>query len=171
MKSVFCEPAVNEVYDPVKQCKRYETEIEFLKNELAMHDTLTNRSQVVYEPLSETQHKELKQQVEKFLAREISEIEIINIRQIKEMLEMFRNIVSTIEYETEKRLREKYVLQEKSATDSHDIHGKLTIIKFFIIFFSFINNFLLYRIAKRTVTIDDFPYVARASFFKDIGWL
>lgn len=127
MKSVFCEPAVNEVYDPVKQCKQYETEIEFLKNELSMHDTLTNRSQVVYEPLSETQHKELKQQVEKFLAREISEIEIVNVRQIKEMLEMFRNIVGTIEYETEKRLREKYVLQEMSLSDSHEINGKIRI--------------------------------------------
>lgn len=126
MKSVFCEPVVNEAYDPVRQCKQYEAEIQFLKNELAMHDTLTNRSQVVYEPLSEAQRKELKQQIDSYLAKEITEIDIVNVRQIKEMLEMFRDIVNTMEYETEKRLREKYIFQEKTATSNNqETRGKL----------------------------------------------
>ena len=121
MRCVYCEPAINEVIDPVKQCKQYENEIQFLKNELAMHDTLTNRSQVMYEPLSESQQKELKRQVEKYIAGEIAEMEIVNVRQIKEMLEIFRNIVNNVENETEKRLREKYIFQEKTPVETQDM--------------------------------------------------
>jgi kinesin family protein 6/9 len=123
MRCVYCEPAVNEVIDPVKQCKQYEQEIQFLKNELAMHDTLTNRGQVVYEPLSESQQNELKRQVEKYIAQEIAEMEIVNVRQIKEMLEIFRNIVNNVENETEKRLREKYIFQEKTPVGTQDVGG------------------------------------------------
>lgn len=126
MRSVQCEPAINEVIDPVKRCKQYEEEIEFLKNELAMHDTLTNRGQVVYEPLSESQQNDLKQQVEKYIAKEVPEMEIVNVRQIKEMLEIFRNIVSNVEAETEKRLRKKYIFQEKSSVEDLDVRGMLT---------------------------------------------
>lgn len=128
MRSVYCEPAMNEVIDPVKQCKQYEEEIQFLKNELAMHDTLTNRGQVVYEPLSESQQNELRGQVEKFIAGEIAEMEIVNVRQIKEMLEIFRNIVSNVEKETEKRLREKYTFQEKSQVENQDVRGTLMLL-------------------------------------------
>ena len=127
MRCVYCEPAINEVIDPVKQCKQYEDEIQFLKNELAMHDTLTNRGQVMYEPLSESQQKELKQQVEKYIAREIAEMEIVNVRQIKEMLEIFRNIVSNVENETEKRLREKYIFQEKTPLETQGMGGMLAL--------------------------------------------
>ena len=107
----------------MKQCKQYEQEIQFLKNELAMHDTLTNRGQVVYEPLSESQQNELKRQVEKYIAQEIAEMEIVNVRQIKEMLEIFRNIVNNVENETEKRLREKYIFQEKTPVGTQDVGG------------------------------------------------
>ena len=120
MRSVHCDPAVNEVCDPVEQCKQYEEEIQFLKNELAMHDTLTNRGQIAYEPLSETQQNELREQVEKYIAQEITEMEIVNVRQIKEMLEIFRNIVNNVEKETETRLREKYIFQEKSPEEKED---------------------------------------------------
>lgn len=37
---VASEPAVNELYDPVVLVKKLEREIQHLKNELAMHDTL-----------------------------------------------------------------------------------------------------------------------------------
>ncbi len=131
MRSIYCEPAINEVIDPVKQCKRYEEEIEFLKSELAMHDTLTNRGQVVYEPLSESQQKDLKRQVEKYIAREVAEMEIVNVRQIKEMLEIFRNIVSNVEKETEKRLREKYTFQEKTSVDILEVSGTGTLMACF----------------------------------------
>ena len=125
MRSVYCEPAINEVVDPVKQCKQYEDEIQSLKNELAMHDTLTNRGQVVYEPLSESQQSELKRQIKKYIAGEIAEMEIVNVRQIKEMLEIFRDIANNVEKETEQRLREKYVFQEKTMVESQDVRGML----------------------------------------------
>lgn len=40
MMCVASEPAVNELYDPVVLVKKLEREIQHLKNELAMHDTL-----------------------------------------------------------------------------------------------------------------------------------
>ena len=139
MRSVYCEPAMNEVIDPVKQCKQYEDEIEFLKNELAMHDTLTNRGQVVYEPLSESQQNELKEQVEKFIAGVIPEMEIVNVRQIKEMLEIFRNIVNNVEKETEARLREKYTFQEKTLVENEDVRGMFI----YLFIYSFIYSIYL----------------------------
>ena len=123
MRCVYSEPSINEVIDPVKQCKQYEDEIQFLKNELAMHDTLTNRGQVEYEPLSEAQQNELKRQVEKYIAGEINEMEIVNVRQIKEMLQIFRNVVKSVEKETETRLKEKYIFQEKTSVENQDARG------------------------------------------------
>ena len=40
MMCVASAPAVNELYDPVVLVKKLEREIQHLKNELAMHDTL-----------------------------------------------------------------------------------------------------------------------------------
>ena len=59
MLNVPSEPAINEHFDPMKLCKKYEKEIRTLRQELAMHDTLTNRSQISYEPLSESQMQEV----------------------------------------------------------------------------------------------------------------
>ena len=123
MKSVYCVPAVNEVYDAVKQCRNYEAEIQFLKKELAMHDTLTNRSQVVYEPLSETQCNELKEEVKRYIARETPSIEIVNVRQINTILEIFRDMVDTVETSTEQKLRKKYDFHEKDAAEVTNAEG------------------------------------------------
>jgi len=47
--------------------KNLEKELVLLKRELAMHDTLANRSQVSHEPLSEQQRYEIRQQVRAYL--------------------------------------------------------------------------------------------------------
>jgi len=41
-----------------------------------MHDTLTNRSAVSYEALSEQQKYEIKQQVRKFVENQLDEIDV-----------------------------------------------------------------------------------------------
>lgn len=72
--------------------KKLEKDIVELKRELAMHDTLNNRSMVAYEPLSEQQKYDIKQQVRKYILTELDEVDIINIRQISGVYEAFREI-------------------------------------------------------------------------------
>ena len=76
--------------------KKLEKDITNLKRELAMHDTLNNRSMVTYEPLSEQQKFEIKQQVRKYINSELDEIDIINIRQISGVYESFREICQLV---------------------------------------------------------------------------
>lgn len=56
---------------------RYEREIKELKAELAMHDTLSNKSHVQYETYTETQRQELSATLRKYLADEVDDIEVI----------------------------------------------------------------------------------------------
>jgi len=56
--------------------KNMEKELQLLKRELAMHDTLANRSQVTYEPLSEQQRYEIRQQVRAYLDGKSDDIEV-----------------------------------------------------------------------------------------------
>ncbi|KAJ7382186.1 Kinesin-like protein kif9 [Desmophyllum pertusum] len=118
MMNVPSEPAVTEHFDTLRLCKQYEKEIRTLRQELAMHDTLTNRSQISYEPLSESQIQDVREQVKRFLAGELNDIELVNVRQIKETFAQFRVIVNSMESDVEERLREKYVLQERDGATS-----------------------------------------------------
>ena len=56
--------------------RKLEQEISYLKYELAMHDTLNNRSQISYEPLSEQQRYEIKQQVRAYLDSRLDELDV-----------------------------------------------------------------------------------------------
>ena len=118
MMNVPSEPAITEHFDTLRLCKQHEKEICTLRQELAMHDTLTNRSQISYEPLSESQIQDVREQVKRFLAGELNDIELVNVRQIKETLAQFRVIVNSMESDVEERLRQKYVLQERDGAAS-----------------------------------------------------
>ncbi|CAH3046499.1 unnamed protein product [Pocillopora meandrina] len=118
MMNVPSEPAVTEHFDMMRLCKQHEKEIRTLRQELAMHDTLTNRSQISYEPLSESQIQDVREQVKRFLAGEMNDIELVNVRQIKETFAQFRVIVNTMKADVEEKLREKYVLQERDGATS-----------------------------------------------------
>ena len=83
-----------------------------------MHDTLTNRSQISYEPLSESQIQDVREQVKRFLAGELNDIELVNVRQIKETFAQFRVIVNSMESDMGEKLRQKYVLQERDGAAS-----------------------------------------------------
>jgi kinesin family protein 6/9 len=56
--------------------KNLEKELSLLKKELAMHDTLANRSQITYDPLSEQQKYDIRLQVRSFLEDRGKEIEV-----------------------------------------------------------------------------------------------
>lgn len=123
MMNVPCEPAVMEYHDSIKLCKEYEREIKILRKELAMHDTLTNRSQISYEPLSESQILEMRDQVKSYLAGELNDIELVNVRQIKETFAQFKAIVNSLEVDIEDKLKQKYVLQERAGLTSGTAHS------------------------------------------------
>ncbi|KAJ3300830.1 Kinesin-like protein kif9 [Borealophlyctis nickersoniae] len=101
MMCVANTPEVNIQYDPMALIKKYEREIRELKQELSMHDTLSNRSHVQYEPYNETQRYELRKQVKAYLDNEEEELEVINLRHIKEIFNQFRVLYKTLETESE----------------------------------------------------------------------
>lgn len=47
---------------------------------------------ISYEPLSEQQKYDIKQQVKKYISSELDELDIINIRQIEGVFEAFKEI-------------------------------------------------------------------------------
>ncbi|KAF1633200.1 Kinesin-like protein KIF9, partial [Eudyptes filholi] len=114
MKWITTEPVINETYDREGTVKALEKEIILLKQELAMHDSLVNRSLVTYDPLTDIQVAEIKSQVHKYLKGAIDEIDIVNIRQVQEVFKQFKLIVSQQEREVEARLRSKYALIDKN---------------------------------------------------------
>ncbi|XP_042690223.1 kinesin-like protein KIF9 isoform X3 [Centrocercus urophasianus] len=114
MKWITTEPVVNVTYDSEGTVKTLEKEISLLKQELAMHDSLVNRSLVTYGPLTDVQVAEIKSQIHKYLQGTIDEIDIMNFRQVQEAFRQFKLIVRQQEGEVETRLRSKYVLIDKN---------------------------------------------------------
>ncbi|XP_046327027.1 kinesin-like protein KIF9 isoform X1 [Haliotis rufescens] len=114
MMCLMCEPAVNEVYDPAILVKKLQREISHLKSELAMHDTLTNRSQISYESLSEQQKYDIRQQVQTFLQGEVDEVDIVNIRQIQGTYDAFKDIYHQMAQTIEDKLRQKFTLIDRT---------------------------------------------------------
>lgn len=118
MMNVPSEPAIAEHFDMLRLCKQHEKEIRTLRQELAMHDTLTNRSQISYEPLSESQIHDVREQVKRFLAEELNEIELVNVRQIKETFAQFRVILNSVQSGMEERLKQKSVREDREGATS-----------------------------------------------------
>ncbi|POI25881.1 hypothetical protein CIB84_010369, partial [Bambusicola thoracicus] len=75
MKWITTEPVINVTYDSEGSVKALEKEISLLKQELAMHDSLVNRSLVTYDPLTDVQVAEIKSQIHKYLQGAIDEID------------------------------------------------------------------------------------------------
>ncbi|KAH0627685.1 hypothetical protein JD844_003781 [Phrynosoma platyrhinos] len=161
-KWVITEPVVNEKIDSERMVKNLEKEVLYLKEELAMHNSLLNRPPVSYEPLNEIQIAEINSQVRRYLEGAIDELDvtmtvrvdedyrcgvvhsqayleqssesqqeyettagrssrvetaandIVSIRQIHEVFNQFKAILSQQEQEVESRLRNKYTLIDKN---------------------------------------------------------
>ncbi|XP_061252964.1 kinesin-like protein KIF9 isoform X3 [Bos javanicus] len=114
MKLVTTEPTVNEKYDAERMVKNLEKELALLKQELAIHDSLANRTLVNYDPMDEIQIAEINSQVRRYLEGTLEEIDIINLRQIQEVFNQFRVVLSQQEQEVESTLRRKYTLIDKN---------------------------------------------------------
>ncbi|XP_059520915.1 kinesin-like protein KIF9 isoform X1 [Myotis daubentonii] len=114
MRLVTTEPAVNEKYDAERMVKNLEKELVLLKQELAIHDSLANRSHVNYDPMDEVQIAEINSQVRRYLDGALDEIDIINLRQIQEVFNQFRVVLIQQEQEVEAALRRKYTLIDKN---------------------------------------------------------
>ncbi|KAI0213411.1 Kinesin-like protein KIF9 [Lamellibrachia satsuma] len=114
MMCVEVKPAVNQKYDPNRLVTQLQHEIEELRNELAMHDTLANRSHMSYEPLSEQQLYEVKQQVIQFVEGRLDEVDIVNVRQIQAVYEGFRELCRDMGKDIETRLRSRYTFIDRT---------------------------------------------------------
>ncbi|XP_048650881.1 kinesin-like protein KIF9 isoform X1 [Marmota marmota marmota] len=114
MKLVTTEPAINEKYNAERMVKNLEKELVLLKQELAIHDSLANRNIVTYDPMDEIQIAEINSQVRRYLEGTLDEIDIINLRQIQEVFNQFRMVLSQQEQEVEAALRRKYTLIDKN---------------------------------------------------------
>ncbi|XP_004419682.2 PREDICTED: kinesin-like protein KIF9 isoform X4 [Ceratotherium simum simum] len=114
MKLITTEPAINEKYDAERMVKNLEKELALLKQELAIHDSLANRTLVNYDPMDEIQIAEINSQVRRYLEGTLDEMDIINLRQIQEVFNQFRVVLSQQEQEVESALRKKYILIDKN---------------------------------------------------------
>ncbi|XP_074053839.1 kinesin-like protein KIF9 isoform X2 [Macrotis lagotis] len=113
-KLITTEPAINERYDAERKVKNLEKELILLKQELAIHDSLANRAMVTYDPMDEIQIAEINSQVRRYLDGSLEEIDIINLRQIQEVFNQFKVVLSQQEQEVEANLRRKYTLINKN---------------------------------------------------------
>nr|XP_023688605.1 kinesin-like protein KIF9 isoform X2 [Paramormyrops kingsleyae] len=113
MKRVQTEPAINEHVDPVIQVRKLQKEVELLKQELFIHDSLANRMGVSYDTLTDRQVAEIQRQVRRYLDGTSNEIDIINIRQIQEVFTQFRLALQQQEQRLRSQLTEKHSLVEK----------------------------------------------------------
>lgn len=111
--NIVCVPAVNDYIDPMRLAYAYEQEIKCLREELAMYDTLTNRNQISYEPLSDVQISDIQSEVTKYVDDATQEIPVVNLRQTQEVFRQFRKKLLSMEESIEQKLREKYNFVEK----------------------------------------------------------
>nr|CAB3259115.1 kinesin-like protein KIF9 [Phallusia mammillata] len=117
MMCVPVQAAVNDHYDPWLLVRELESEIKQLKQELAMHNTLANRSQVNYGVLSDGQIADIKKQVRLFLEGKTSEIDVTNLRHVSAVFGQFRNVVMEMENAVTEQYKRKFVLLDKTDSD------------------------------------------------------
>ncbi|CAG9465590.1 unnamed protein product [Pedinophyceae sp. YPF-701] len=100
MMRIQNEFVVNVATDSSAAARRLEREVAELKEELAMHDQMANRSGVSYEPYTDQQRRHLEAQVREFLEADaddasIGPIEIISLRHVREALLACRRLYKT----------------------------------------------------------------------------
>jgi len=86
--------------DPAMLVKKYERQIKELKQELMMHDTLAERSNVMYDEYTPEQRLKMQEWVRTYVdAQENSEpeLQIESVRHVQELLRQFKTLVKTAE--------------------------------------------------------------------------
>ena len=86
MMKITNEASVNTMLDPALQIKRLEKEIRDLKQELAMHDTLSNRGRINYAAYNQEKQAQIQDLTNAFLSGEREDIgEIDSLRKVREV--------------------------------------------------------------------------------------
>ncbi|KAI1888908.1 hypothetical protein AGOR_G00173610 [Albula goreensis] len=114
MKCIRTVPAVNEHVDPVLQVKKLQKEIQLLKQELSIQDTLANRTGISYNKLTETQVAEIQSQVRGYLDGTMDEIEIVSIRQVQEVFAQFKLALQQQENKSKAEMNQNSTLEGKA---------------------------------------------------------
>ncbi|XP_072905391.1 kinesin-like protein KIF9 isoform X1 [Hemitrygon akajei] len=118
MKCIPAEPVANVHSDPMKLIQKLQYDIQVLQDELAMYNILANRRQVSYETLTANQIQDIKTQVCRYLDGTIEEINITNVRQLRESFAQFKIILQQQEQDIEAALRSRYILIDRSSKAS-----------------------------------------------------
>ena len=119
MKNVVNDLSVNIMLDKNAYVKKLNKEIKELKKELLMHNTLSNRGKINYDPYTPEEQYVQQQIALKFLNGESEDIEFDSIRQAKELFIQCRIIFqkeyngTKMENETEAAIERKKTLIEK----------------------------------------------------------
>ena len=92
MKNVVNELSVNIRLDTDALLKKLTKEIKDLKQELLMHNTLSNRGKINYDPYTPEEQYEQQLTAQKFLSGELEDMDFDSIRQAKELFNQIRNI-------------------------------------------------------------------------------
>lgn len=122
MMCVSTTPIVNIQYDPAQLIRKYEREIRELKQELNMYDTISNKSHVHYEAFNDIQKLELMKTLRNFIDNDEVEIDIVNLRQIKEIFGLFKIMIKNLESDEEKlRKRESVSHSAPSVPQTTDL--------------------------------------------------
>ena len=91
MRCVANDFIVNVRKEPTAVIRKYEQDIAELQQELAMHDSLTERHQISYGPYTDAQKAEVAAQVQAFLQSHeapdsIAPLQLLSLRHMKEVL-------------------------------------------------------------------------------------
>mmetsp|Transcript_62970 Transcript_62970/g.137582 ORF Transcript_62970/g.137582 Transcript_62970/m.137582 type:complete len:730 (-) Transcript_62970:80-2269(-) len=103
MMRVTNDATVNVHLDPQLLIRKYERQIKELKQELAMHNTLANRSQVQYEEYTPDEQKELESKVKMYLEGDLQEMEVVSVRMAYEAFSCFRKLYNELQTELSQR--------------------------------------------------------------------
>ncbi|CAH8674323.1 unnamed protein product [Schistosoma rodhaini] len=95
--SIPSKPEVNQMHDPMAIIKKLKNSNASLLRELLMYDTLNNRGQIIYEFLTEKQKNKLRNSVLKYLNNEMKDLEIVNLQQLKETFNIFKQITKSLQ--------------------------------------------------------------------------
>ena len=99
MMRVTNKTSVVESFDDKKVVLMLRKEVKELKQELLMHDAMAERSGVVYDAYTPEQKGDMRAAIDKFVGEEVggedeySAIELSSVRQMREMLGQFKNLV------------------------------------------------------------------------------
>ncbi|XP_045913222.1 kinesin-like protein KIF9 isoform X3 [Micropterus dolomieu] len=113
MKCLRADPAVNEHMDPAAMIKKLQKDVQTLKEELSLCNTLVNRPSLTCEPLSDAQLAEIHSHIRRYLEGSLDEISIISIRQVQAAFAQFKLAVQEQEQKVKAQLCQTYNLVKK----------------------------------------------------------